>query len=182
MRQNFHLYVAVHPSDQSTLEKNLASSPDIAKRSISYTPLWGENSVPIRYAKALASANVDILIFAHSDVYFPCGWFDRLLWKLDRLSACDPDWAVVSVLGRTKSGGWPGRIWDTSLRRVIGEATEVPLRITAMDELAFIVRRSSGVSFDQNLPTDIHLYGTDLVLEAARLGKSSYGLDFTAAA
>jgi hypothetical protein len=59
----------------------------------------------------------------------------------------------------------------------LAKQRRLPVPITAMDELAFVLHRSSGVQFDQNLPTDIHLYGTDLVLEAARLGKQSYGLD-----
>jgi hypothetical protein len=177
MTRNVHLYVAAHPRDATVLERNLAISPEVARGMVPYTPLWGEDGVPGRYARALASAKADILVFAHTDVYFPDGWFDRLAQKLAVVYAHDPDWAVVSVLGRTKSGQWVGRIWDTSLRRVIGEPTNVPIPITAMDELAFIVRRASGIQFDTKLPTDIHLYGTDLILEAARLGKMSYGLD-----
>lgn len=177
MKQRIHLYTGVHPRDAATLKRDLANSPEIKRGAISCTPLWGENGVPARYAQALAVAEAEILVFAHSDVYFPDGWFNRLASKLNALDALDPNWAVASVLGRTKIGGWVGRIWDTSLRRVIGESVNTPTPIIAMDELAFVVRRAAGVSFDQNLPTDIHLYGTDLVLEAARLGKTSYGLD-----
>jgi hypothetical protein len=42
--------------------------------------------------------------------------------------------------------------------------------------MAFAVRRAAGVSFDPFLP-EFHLYGTDIALEAERLGKICYSLD-----
>jgi hypothetical protein len=167
----------VYLPEAAVFERDLASSPDIASGKIPLTPLWDNASVPVRYACAMERADADILVFAHGDVYFPSGWFDRLASQLIRLDALDPNWAVASTLGRTRSGGWVGRVWDSGLRRIVGNAIDAPVPIIALDELAFIVRRAADVSFDQHIPTDIHFYGTDLVLEAARLGKTSYGLD-----
>jgi hypothetical protein len=159
------------------LARNLARSPDIASGRVPLTPLESDTSLPARYERALETSDADLLVFAHGDVYLPAGWFDRLAAQLERLDALDPDWALVSPIGRTRSGEWVGRVWDSSLRRVIGEPLAAPVPIITSDELAFVVRRAAGVSFDEHIPTDIHLFATDFVLEAARRGKTSYCLD-----
>lgn len=159
------------------LASNLARSPDISSGRVPLTPLAENTSLPARYARAMETADADLLVFAHSDVYLPAGWFDRLLAQIERLEAMDPNWAMVTPIGRTKSGDWVGRVWDSSLRRVIGEPVPAPVRIITSDELALVVRRAAGVSFDKDMPTDIHLFATDFVLEAARQDKACYCLD-----
>ena len=59
---------------------------------------------------------------------------------------------------------------------VIGGPFDFPQEIASLDEVVLIVRRSSGISFDPALPT-FHLYGTDIVLKALRLGMKSYVVD-----
>src|SRR5262249_52262537 len=44
------------------------------------------------------------------------------------------------------------------------------------DEMAFVVRRNAGITFDPKLP-EFHLYATDIILNAERAGLRSYGLD-----
>jgi hypothetical protein len=124
----------------------------------------------------MKSATSPILVFAHSDVYFPEGWFARLNQEVERLNLLDPDWAVASIFGITASGNAVGRIWDSGLQWTIGRAVTSPVPIVSLDEVVFVVRRGSEMLFDPMVP-DFHLYGTDLVLMAERRGKRSYGLD-----
>src|SRR5258708_4253369 len=98
-KQRIHCYSAVRPCDAPILARDLASSPDIVNGKIPFTPLWGEASVPVRYARTMATSDADIIVFAHSDVYFPSGWFDRLTSQLARLDAQDPNWAIASPAG-----------------------------------------------------------------------------------
>ena len=52
----------------------------------------------------------------------------------------------------------------------------MPQEVVSLDEIVLIVRRASGVNFDPALPS-FHLYGTDIVLEARKLGMKSYVVD-----
>jgi hypothetical protein len=131
----------------------------------------------------METATAEVLIFAHCDVYFPGCWFERLAWEVDRLSRIDPEWAVAGVSSLTSSGELVGRMYDSSLERLFTETMGIygkplvsPVPIVSADELGLIVRRGASVRFDSFLP-EFHLYGTDIILEAERQGKRSYGLD-----
>ena len=128
----------------------------------------------------MESVPAEFLIFTHCDVYFPKRWFARLEWEVDRLAHIDPNWAVAGVSGKTSSDELVGRMWDASLepitKGVYGKALTAPVPIVSTDELAFVVRRAAGVTFDPLLP-NFHLYATDIILTAERNGMRSYGLD-----
>jgi hypothetical protein len=165
------------------LKADLTRSPDIESGNVGLTILWNQASAAAAYARAMESATAEVLIFAHCDVFFPGTWFARLAWEIDRLNHIDPAWAVAGVSSLTSAGELVGRIYDTSLEPlfpetmgVFGKALVSPVPIVSADELALIVRRGTSVSFDPLLP-EFHLYGTDIILEAERQGKGSYGLD-----
>ncbi len=46
-------------------------------------------------------------------------------------------------------------------------------RASVLDELLLVIRRSSGLSFDDGLPS-FHLYGADICLQAQMGGMKSY--------
>ena len=58
---------------------------------------------------------------------------------------------------------------------MLGHAFETPREVCSLDEVVLIVRRSSGLRFDEGLP-GFHLYGTDICLEARRRGMPCYAL------
>lgn len=183
MLNRFHVYVCARTSDIETLKRDLSCSPGVMNGDVGLTVLWNQASASGAFARAMETATAEILVFTHCDVFFPTGWFERLAWEVDRLGRMDPDWAVASVFGITPAGDGVGRMWDCALEPifretsgVIGTALTTPVPIVSLDEMAFAVRREAGVSFDPSLP-EFHLYGTDIVLEAERQGKRSYGLD-----
>ncbi len=183
MTAQFHVYCCARSSDTDRLQSNLARSPEIVNGEVDLTILWNETSAASAYSRAMKTATSEVLVFAHCDVYFPQGWFKRLAWETDRLCRIDPEWAVAGVISITAFGELVGRIFDTSLEPffrensgVFGKALAAPVPIVSADELTLIVRRSTGINFDPLLP-EFHLYGTDIVLEAERNGRNSYGLD-----
>jgi hypothetical protein len=179
----FHVYCVARSGDVDRLETDLARSPEIAMEKVGLTVLWNQANASGAYARAMETATAEVLIFAHCDVYFPDGWFARLAWEVDLLARVDPEWAVAGVSSLTASGEWVGRMYDSSLeprfsetKGIFGNPVFSPTPIVSTDELTLIVRRAAAVSFDPLLP-EFHLYGTDIILEAERRGKHSYGLD-----
>jgi hypothetical protein len=181
MPSPFHVFVCARTGvDSDILKRDLLRSPAIAKNLVPLTVLWDQRSASIAFAKTLQSATAEHLIFTHCDVFFPTRWFERLEWEIGRLARLDDSWAVLGFSALTASQELVGRIWDASLeplsRGVYGKALTEPVPIVSTDEMAFVVRRGSGVSFDPSLP-NFHLYATDIVLTAEKEGKRCYGLD-----
>jgi hypothetical protein len=80
---------------------------------------------------------------------------------------------VAGVFGARSNGQLVGHVWDSALGFVCGGPFNVPQEVVSLDEVVLIVRRTSDVNFDSALPS-FHLYGTDIVLEARKLGMKSY--------
>ena len=170
------VFACVRSGDQQTLQQNLAASPELQNHSVPLTVLWNKTSAATAYNEALHTSKADVCVFAHSDVYFPKGWFSKLEGALSALSARDPNWAIGALVGIAADGTWHGRAWDTGLNRLLGAVMNEPARILSLDEFVFFVRRDAGLAFDPNVP-DFHLYGCDLVLSAEQAGRSAYAVD-----
>ena len=163
-------------NNNAILKRNLKSSPDVAKRRVPLSVIWGAKAASVAYREAIQAACAEIVVFAHQDVYFPEGWFSRLESVCERLSSADPSWAVAGLCGMTNEGEFVGHLWDAGLGAVCGGSFSSPRIVTSLDEVVLIVRRASGIVFDPALPS-FHLYGTDIVLEAHRAGMKSYVVD-----
>lgn len=174
MKSTIHLY-CVSNSD-STLERDLLRSPDIAAGNVSITVIRGAGAASSAYHHAIGAADADVLIFAHQDVYFPSGWFGRLQSLCAQLALIDPNWAVAGLFGVSADGALMGHLWDSALCRVCGSPFDTPQEAVSLDEVVLILRRASRVSFDPALPS-FHLYGTDIVLCARTAGMRSYIVD-----
>lgn len=172
--ERFHVYSVVN--DSVVLARDLQSSPEIANGSVPLSVFWNERSASEAYARAIVGASVDFLVFAHQDIYLPGGWFDRLARHLDRLDQIDANWAVAGSFGVKHDANYVGHLWDAGLGCLFGGPFLEPIRVASLDEVVLIVRRSSGLSFDPQMPS-FHLYGTDIVLTSETCGRSAYVID-----
>ncbi len=166
--------VVVAVNNEKVLKDSLMRSPDIqsvrevlAQRNCS--------SAGQAYNSGMKASASDMIVFAHQDVYFPQGWFGSVARTITAISAKDPDWGVLGVYGISLSGAEAGHLYSTGLRRVLGCPFEEPLEVSSLDEVVLIVRRSSGLQFDEKLP-GFHLYGADICLEARRKGLKCYAI------
>lgn len=180
---DMHVYTCARATDIGILDRDLRRSPAIAEGRVELSVLWNKPNASEAYAEAMRAAPAELMIFAHCDVYFPDGWFERLQWEIERLTHLDPAWAVAAVIGVTAAGEFVGRAWDTSLAPlfaetdgVFGNALHLPVPVQSCDEMVLIVRTDARVPFDRELP-GFHLYGTDIALEAERRGRTAYALD-----
>ncbi len=166
------LVVAVN--DEAVLRGTLLASPDIDSH-CQVIPKYGFSSAGAAYNSALAETTSDIVVFAHQDVYLPKGWFAALSRSLRALAITDPNWGVLGVFGvsRGNASDMRGHCYSTGLKRVLGDPFDAPIEAGVLDELLLVVRRGSGLKFDNGLPS-FHLYATDICLQARANGMKCY--------
>ena len=160
--------IACASHSDGILNANLGRSPLLAQ-----VPLHVERGAPsaaIAYNRALDATTAPIVVFAHHDVFLPQG-FDALLAA--RLAELPPDWVVFGSFGIGLDGAHIGPVWSSSLGMIVGRVPMAPAPVQAYDELLIVLRRDTGLRFDENLP-GWHMYGTDIVQAARAAGMGAY--------
>lgn len=169
---SYSIIVAVKREHQQVLESTLLKSPEVRTR-CELIIKRDRASAAEAYNAAISEASGDILIFCHSDVYLPERWLDSLSSIVSRLHEVDPNWGVLGAAGITSTGRFGGHLYSTGLRSILGEHFYEPLETASLDELLLVVRRSSGLKFDEGLQ-GFHLYGTDICMESRKQGMRNY--------
>lgn len=165
-------YVLCANSHSPTIRSaNLARSP--CAKSVRLRIEEAAPSASIGYNRAIDTTDEPILVFAHHDVFLPAGWDILLEARIAQIEASDPDWAVLGAFGLGQDGtGW-GPVWSSSVGQIIGRVPQSPIPSTSLDELLIVLRRASGVRFDDSMP-GWHFYGTDIAQTAIAQGKGVY--------
>jgi hypothetical protein len=165
------LVVAVN--NDRVFETTLLASPSVDRR-CQVIPKRGFSSTGSAYNSGLAEAQNEIVAFAHQDIFFPRHWTEQIQRAVTRLETQDPNWGVLGLVGVSRdTQDVRGYCYSTGLQRFVGKPFENVVEVRSLDEIVLIVRRSSGLTFDSNLP-DFHLYGTDICLEAEKRGLKCY--------
>ncbi|MBO6679276.1 glycosyltransferase [Parvibaculum sp.] len=155
------------------LEQNLASSALVRKNPDILTTMRNYSSASAAYNAGLDRTSTDIAVFAHQDVYLPQGWEDALLRNIAVIEETDPGWGVIGVYGVRDDGGHAGRVWSSGLNRELDTGSKEPVKASSVDELLIVLRRGSGLRFDEDLP-GFHMYGTDICQESLERGHGVY--------
>jgi hypothetical protein len=164
--------VAVNKRD--VLAKNLLASPCFLGQH-AHQILFQEKftSAAAAYNDAIDKSVNDLIVFCHQDMFFPGPWVSQLQCALERLEAQDSEWGVLGCSGITRDGYYRGHVYSTGVG-IIGDPSE-PAEVQTLDEIVLILRKSSGLRFDEGLP-HFHLYGADICLRAAMRGMKSYAI------
>lgn len=160
-------------NNQDVLEKNLLRSPLLNESDLQYIQIEGHVSASQAFNHAIKKATGELLVFAHQDVYLPLHWGQQLFDAVAKLEKSATTWTVLGVVGVGVTGQVQGLSWSTGLLREVGSSIREPQPAVSLDELVLVVRKSSGLSFDERLP-GWHLYGTDIVQEAIRRNLGAY--------
>lgn len=137
----------------------------------------GFPSVAKAYNKALRESEDDLLLLVHPDVFLPEQWPAALDRSLAWLSENDPNWGVLGLYGVTDDAQNRGFAYSTGLGGFVGRPFSYPAPVSTVDEFAFLVRRETGLTFDERIPSaQFQLGATDLCLEARRRGFSCYAV------
>jgi len=163
-------------NNREVFDRNFLASPCLRQAAADHQILAQANftSAAMAYNDAIDRAKNDLIVFCHQDILLPQFWLAQLERALSQLEERDPNWGVLGSYGKTGDGrGW-GHVYSSG-RDVIGEPLQLPVEIQTLDEIVLILRKSSGLRFDDSLP-HFHLYGTDICLRASRMGMKSYAV------
>lgn len=155
--------IACASHSDAILQANLGRSPCLGS-----IPLHVERNVrsaAIAYNRALDATEAEVVIFAHHDVFLPTGWEKVLAARLAEVQSLDPNWALFGTFGVGLDAAHIGPVWSSSLGQIVGRVPPAPVQVQSYDELLIVLRRSSGLRFDEDL-AGWHFYGTDIVTQA----------------
>jgi hypothetical protein len=161
-------------NDEEVVRSCLLNSPGITGA----TPIIqkrGCSSAAEAYNTAIEESQADFLVFVHQDMYFPEGWIQRVGQAIEIINRTDRNWGVVGVWGVDENGESKGHVFCTASMRLLGQGWEGGREVVALDEIVLILRKSSGLRFDEELG-GFHMYGADICLEAARRGMKCYAI------
>ena len=165
--------IAAACNSEAILAANLARSPLIGATRLHCE--WNAPSAAIAYNRALDATGAEIVVFAHQDVYFPKGWDALLHRRITEVAAHDPNWALIGAFGVGLDGAHWGPVWSSSLGQIVGRVPDAPVLVQSYDEMVIILRRASGLRFDEGLP-GWHMYGTDIVAQARASGLGAWAV------
>jgi hypothetical protein len=160
-------------NDNGVYQKNFLASP-LFKNKHHHEILRMSNfpSASKAYNAGIDQAGNDLIVFAHQDVFLPESWIADLRRALLNLEEQDPQWGVLGCYGVTVDDERLGFIYSTGLG-ILGKPFANPKPIQTLDELVLILRKSSGLRFDETLP-NFHFYGTDICMQARERNRESY--------
>jgi hypothetical protein len=173
------LHIVAAVNDEDILANNLERSPLVASGAVGLSCYRGARSASEAYNRGIDESTAPIIVFAHQDVFLPEGWEEGLARAISEIEAKDPDWAVIGACGVDLAGNHVGHVWSSGLSRRVGGRFGAPRETVCIDEFVIILRRSSGLRFDEQLP-GFHLYGTDIVQMARAAGLHAYVADLPA--
>lgn len=168
----YDLTIAAAVNSDETLATCLLASPEIDSVHDLHT-LKGCSSAASAYNQAIELAQTDHVLLCHQDVYFPAGAIASIVRQIEWLNQHRADWAVAGVIGLDGSMELSGVIWSSGLSKVIGREVPQPVPTFAIDEMVILLRKSSGLRFDERLK-GWHLYATDIIQEASAAGLTSW--------
>ncbi len=161
-------------NNEEILKNCLLRSPDL--QSVADILIQtGFASAALAYNSGILKAKDDVIVVVHQDVYLPEGWIRRVETILEELAIQDPNWGVLGVWGVGYDGMPKGCIYWTGLERMAGNFFEGGSEVETLDECLLIIRKSSGLCFDESL-AGFHMYGADICLEARRRGMKCYAV------
>jgi hypothetical protein len=170
--QDYTFVVAAN--DRGILNKNLLASPCFqGNHGHQLLIQEGYSSAALAYNAGLERSTNELVIFVHQDVFLPQGWLGDLSSALETLVHTDPEWGVLGCCGLRRDGIRFGHLY-TPGAGIIGYPMQ-PQPVQTLDEVLLIVRKSSGLMFDDRLP-GFHFYGTDICLTAATRGMRCYAV------
>jgi len=122
-------------------------------------------------------ARAEIIVLCHQDVLFYEDWIDMLFERIEEVETRTKKWGILGTAGISKRDDTVGVVhsikgslqWQASRR-----ATVYPVQ--TVDEHCMILKKSSGLRFDEKTFNGFHFYGPDICLNALSKGFMNFGI------
>jgi hypothetical protein len=166
---------AIAVNNREVYENNFLASPSL--QGLHHHSIFVQQnfeSAAKAYNDAIDRSPNDLIVFCHQDLFLPQAWLSDLERAIAHLEVKDPEWGVLGCSGVTSDNSGHGYVYSSGLG-IVGKPFESPVPIQTLDEIVLILRKSSGLRFDERLP-NFHFYGTDICLRAAEMGRQSYAI------
>ena len=162
-------------NDRNILEANLLASP-VFQLPHAHQVLVQEGfeCAAKAFNQAIDLSHNEIMVFVHQDVIFPVSWISDLRRAIQTLEERDPDWGVLGCYGETQDRQDKGYIYSPDMG-TIGKPMVEPEAVQTLDEIVLIIRKSSGLRFDETLP-HFHFYGAEICLASAKRNHRCYAI------
>lgn len=134
-----------------------------------------------RYSAAKAlnmgieKARGDVIVLCHQDVLFYRGWVDLLFKRIKEIG--NDRWGVLGTAGITEGDKTVGAVYNLkgSMQwRQSAKGTVFPVQ--TVDEHCMVIRKKSGLKFDEVTFNGFHCYGPDICLTALSNRMKNYGI------
>ena len=130
-------------------------------------------SIPQALNLGIKKSHGEINVFCHQDVIFPSNWIKTLLEQISVIEKTNKNWGVLGTFGVARNGMFAGHLIDPNGHF---HCLPLPAQVQSLDEHCLIMRKDSGLIFDEELG-GFHLYGADICLQAMTRGLSNYAID-----
>jgi hypothetical protein len=110
-------------------------------------------------------------VICHQDVVLPNNWVEKLEHQISIIN--DKQFGVLGTFGVDMDYQYVGNIKDPHNNPKLGN---LPCQAMTLDEHCLVIRKSSGLNFNEKLP-GFHFYGADICLRAAMAGMKNYVID-----
>lgn len=117
-------------------------------------------------------AKNDLIVMCHQDVVFPENWIEKLQQQIALIN--DSNFGVLGVYGiKYDCSDGIGNVKSGNRKLHRGNPPGLAM---SLDECCLIIRKSSGLRFDESLVL-FHMYGADICLTAYSKGMNCYAID-----
>lgn len=127
----------------------------------------------------IEQAKADIVVLCHQDVIFYENWIDMLFERIEEIEAKadKKKWGVLGTAGITRRDDTAGVVHSIkgSLQWQATKRAKV-YPVQTVDEHCMIIRKSSGLRFDEKNFDGFHFYGPDICLNSLNSGFKNYGI------
>lgn len=123
------------------------------------------------FNNGLDRARNDRVVCVHQDVILPQRWDHEFCERIAELEqSSSTPLGIVGCIGITSEGQPAGHIYRYD--REFFPSAELPAKVDSTDELIISFQKSSGLRFDDKLPS-FHFYAVDMCLQARSRGCSN---------
>lgn len=139
----------------------------LKKEDFELVPVFFPESAAEGLNEGIEKSKEDLIICCHQDVSFPETW-KNIVEKYIRYY---DDFGVMGTFGKTMNYKCAGNIYNPYPK--VYKVGNIPCEVMSLDEHCLIIRKSSGLRFDESNPY-FHAYGGDLCLLSIEKGCKNY--------